>query len=120
MTTNQNPLLQKIKIPGKRFRLPSRGLFYTQGELEDGVVDGEIIVYPMTSIDEMYLRSPELLFNGEAIDIVIKRCCPEIKKPLQLVSKDVDFILACLRVVSYGNSYTIKTKCPKCEELTKS
>lgn len=114
--TTENPLLKKIKLPGRRFRLPSRGLFYNDGELADTVIDGEIEVFSMTTIDEINLRSSELLFSGEAIEKTFKRCIPEVKKPFKLLSVDVDFLLGCLRVVSYGNILDIKTRCPKCEE----
>jgi len=119
MTTTEkteNPLLKKIRLPGRRFRLPSRGQFYINGEIEESVVDGEVEVFSMTTVDEIALRSPEFLYSGEAIDRVFKRCVPEIKHPLRLLSKDVDFILACLRVVSYGGTYQINTRCPECED----
>ncbi len=115
MTNTENPLLAKIKLPGQRFRLPSRGLFYTDGELHEEVVDGEVEVFSMTTIDEIALRSPEFLFTGEAIERVFNRCIPDIIKPLRLLSKDVDFMLACLRIVSYGGAYQITTHCPQCE-----
>ena len=115
--SEENPLLKKIQLPGTRFRLPSRGIFYTDGELDESVVDGEIEIFSMTTVDEIALRSPEMLFNGQAIERVFKRCIPDIKKPLKLLSKDVDFILACLRVVSYGNVYTLRTRCPECEDV---
>jgi len=114
-TGTENSLLSKIRLPGKRFRLPSRGLFYTDGELDGDVVDGEVEVFSMTSIDEITLRSPEFLFDGTAIDRVFKRCVPQILKPLRLLGKDVDYILACLRIVSYGGSYQVHTRCPVCE-----
>lgn len=116
---SDNPLLKKIQLPGKRFRLPSRGLFYINGELDDSVEGGEIEVFSMTTSDEVTLRSPEFLFTGESIERVFLRCVPEIKKPLELLSKDVDYVLACLRIVSYGGIYNITTRCPRCEELQK-
>lgn len=116
MTDTENPLLSKIRLPGKRFRLPSRGLFYTNDELAESVTDGEIEVFSMTTIDEISLRSPEFLFSGEALDKVIKRCVPEVNEPLKLLSRDVDYILACLRIVSYGGTYQINTRCPECEK----
>ena len=115
MSETTNPLLAKVKLPGKRFRLPSKGLFYNDGEIDESVVDGEIEVFSMTTIDEIILRSPEFLFNGEAIERVFTRCVPEIKKPLRLLATDVDFVLACLRIVSYGGTYQIHTRCPDCE-----
>ncbi len=114
---NDNPLLQKLKLPGKRFRLPSRGLFYSNGEIDESVQDGEVEVFSMTTIDEVTLRSPEFLFTGEAIERVFRRCIPDILKPLELLSKDVDFLLACLRIVSYGGTYNITTRCPECEDI---
>ena len=39
-----NPLLASLRIPGETFRLPSHGLFYTDGELDDSVVNGEVEV----------------------------------------------------------------------------
>ena len=112
-----NPLLSKIQMPGRRFRLPSRGLFYTNGELDENVIDGEVEVFSMTAIDEISLRSPEFLFNGEAIERVFLRCIPEVKKPLKLLSKDVDFLLTALRVVSYGDILDVDLRCEKCQEM---
>lgn len=97
-----NPLLNRARIPGATFRMPSGGLFYVNGELEETVVDGEVHVFPMTSIDEIELKSPDLLFSGKAIENVFKRCIPQIKEPMRLITTDVDFLLVCLRLVSYG------------------
>lgn len=112
----ENPLLKKIQFPGRKFRLPSKGVFYNDGELDPSVIDGEVEVFPMTAIDEINLKSPELLFEGTAIDRVFKRCIPEVKKPLKLLTSDVDYLLACLRIVSYGKEMHIKHQCAKCKE----
>ncbi len=116
MENKENPLLSKIQMPGRRFRLPSRGLFYINGELDENVIDGEVEVFSMTAVDEISLRSPEFLFNGEAIDRVFRRCIPEVKKPLKLLSKDVDFLLTALRVVSYGDILDIDLRCDECQK----
>lgn len=97
-----NPLLDKVKIPGETFQLPSLGIFYVNGELSDDVVDGEVHVHPMTAMDEILMRSPDKLLNGEAITDVLTRRVPQIRKPKELLSQDVDFLLVCLRKVSYG------------------
>lgn len=116
----ENPLLKKIKLPGKRFRLPSRGLFYTDGELKDTVVDGEIEIFSMSTTDEITLRTPDYLFSGEAIEKVFKRCIPEVEKPLKLLSRDVDYLLTALRVVSYGDVTELNVECPACAKKQKS
>lgn len=113
----ENPLLTKLKrrMPGERFRLPSRGLFYTNGELDSEVEDGEVTVFPMNTVDELKMRSEDMLFQGSAITEVIARCVPQVKRPEKLIASDVDFILTCLRKVSFGPLLPIKHKCRHCD-----
>lgn len=116
-----NPLLEKLKkkFPGESFRLPSRGLFYTNGELDPEVEEGEVVVYPMTTTDELAMRSPDMLFQGTAITQTIAHCVPQVLKPERLIASDVDYLLTCLRKVSYGPYLPISHKCPKCEAPAK-
>jgi hypothetical protein len=113
----ENPLLKrKNKFPGETFRLPSKGLMYTNGEIDEEVKDGEVVVYPMTTLDEIYMRTPDMLFQGTAINTVFKRCIPQVKNPLALYANDVDFLLTCLRKVSYGEHVVITHRCDKCDQ----
>ena len=98
-----NPLLERVKIPGETIRLPSGGIFYTNGELSPDVKHGEIHVYPLTTISEIMLRSPDKLLSGDALVDVLAQCAPQILKPMELLSKDVDFLMTALRKVTYGN-----------------
>lgn len=102
MTTTVNPLLARLRIPGETFRLPSHGLFYHNGELDSSVKDGEVEVHPMTAADEIILSTPDKLLSGRAILEIFSRCIPQILKPKDLLAKDVDFLMACLRLVSFG------------------
>lgn len=102
-----NPLLDRLRIPGETFRLPSQGLFYTDGELDPSVRNGEVEVYPMTAMDEIILSTPDKLLSGKAVAEVFQRCVPTILKPEKLLSKDVDYLMACLRLVSFGPSMTV-------------
>ena len=97
-----NPLLDRIKMPGETFTLPSGGLFYTNNELDSSAINAEVHVHPMTAIDEILLKTPDLLFSGQAISQVFRHCIPQINKPMELMAKDVDFLLICLRKVSFG------------------
>lgn len=103
-TKSLNPLIEAIRMPGETFRLPSGGLFYAQesGILDPSVVDGEIHVHPMTALDEIALKTPDWLLSGEAVNQVFRRCIPQVLEPKRLLAKDVDFLLVCLRKVSYG------------------
>jgi hypothetical protein len=98
-----NPLLTKSRMPGAKFQLPSQGQFYTNGELDSHVKNGEVHVYPMTAYDEILLKTPDLLLSGEAIQKVFKRCIPEVLDPLNLFNGDIDFLTVCLRSVSFGS-----------------
>ncbi len=117
-----NPLLDRLnKLPGTTIRLPSRGLFYSNGELDPECVDGEVQISPMTATDELMMRSIDMLFQGTAIENVIKRCAPQIIKPMQLLVGDVDYILTQLRKISYGTHLPImyECECGKTEEEQK-
>ena len=109
--TNTNPLLASLQnIPGETFRLPSYGLFYKNGELDENVKNGEVHVYPMKTVDELIMKSPDKILTGKAIDEVFARCIPDIKKPDQILANDVEYLMAALRVVSYGEMAEISTK----------
>lgn len=102
-----NPLLIKVKLPGKVYQLPSRGLFYDPGVLASSVSNGEIQVSPMSALAEMKLRSADLLFSGKVIREVCMECAPEILKPEALLSQDVDALFTFLRQVTYGDIHTV-------------
>lgn len=100
---SDNPLMEKIRIPGGTYRLPSRGLFYTPGvELDESVESGELVINPMRTTEELLLNNTDKLFTGDAAVEVFKYCIPAIKDTRELLSKDVDYLLMCLRIVSYG------------------
>lgn len=105
-----NPLLAQLKLPGRIFQLPSRGIFYKNGELDPSVKDGEIHVQPMSALDEINLKNPDQLFSGAAIEAVFKTCVTGIDKPGELLSKDVDAIMMFLRTVTYGPGYEFSAK----------
>lgn len=100
--TQTNPLLAALRIPGETFRLPSQGLFYKEGVLDDSVRNGEVEVYPMTAIDEIIISTPDKLLSGRALMEVFAHCVPQIKNSTELLAKDVDFLMVCLRMVSFG------------------
>ena len=103
-----NPLLSRVEMPGSTFQLPSRGLFYDNGELRGDVEMGEVHVHPMSAFDEILMKTPDALFSGEAVHKVFLRCIPQILKPTELLAKDVDFLLVCLRQVTYGDEMDIR------------
>jgi hypothetical protein len=114
---SKNPLLERFNVmPPETYQIPSFGALYTNGELDPEVVNGEILIYPMTMVDEITIRSPDMLFQGTAVESVFKRCIPQVLKPMEMLANDVDYLLTCLRVVTYGEFIELSWKCPKCVE----
>lgn len=97
-----NPLMAALRIPGESFRLPSQGLFCETDTLAEDVKNGELEIYPMTAIDEIIISTPDKLLSGKAISEVFQHCIPQIKNASALLAKDVDFLMVCLRMVSFG------------------
>lgn len=115
-----NPLMTKVRMPGETFTLPSRGLFYNNGELDSSAGGNmEVSVMPMSVIDEITLKTPDKLFSGMAVDEVFARCIPQVLKPRDLLAKDVDFLMLCLRKVSYGTEVEFTHRHEGCSKAEK-
>src|SRR6056297_2390222 len=102
MTNNINPLSSFYRAPKLYSRLPSNGIFYTN-EVIDVDESAEVAVYAMTAKDEMIMKNPDALLNGEAVAQVIASCVPQVKQPKQLISNDVDTLLIAIQGATYGD-----------------
>ena len=109
-----NPLTQYFRQPAIYVKLPSNGEHYAPGSLTMPA-NRELPVYPMTAIDEITYRTPDALFNGNAVTNVIKSCMPNIVDPWAIPAMDVDTILVAIRIASYGHNMEVSTKCPHCQ-----
>jgi len=108
-----NPLRAHFRQPAIYLQLPSQGQFWSSGlDLPDS---GEIPVFPMTARDEILLKTPDALLNGQGVVDVIESCCPHITDAWQMPSVDVDSVLIAIRIASYGTNMSIDTKCPHCD-----
>jgi hypothetical protein len=115
MNTN-NPLKQYFRQPAIFIRLPSQGRYYPPGAIEIPE-NMEFPVYPMTAIDEITYRTPDALFNGEAVASVIESCIPAIKNAWALPSVDLDSILIAIRIASYGHNMDFESTCTHCNNV---
>ena len=112
---DSNPLAKHFRQPAIYIKLPSNGKFWPDNTL-DLPLTGEIPVMPMTTKDEILLRTPDALLNGQGVVDIIQSCCPNIKDAWKMPSVDVDFVLLNIRIASYGTSMDFDTNCPKCQE----
>ena len=112
-----NPLTQYFRHPTIYIRLPSQGNYYAPGTIEM-TESREFPVLPMTAIDEITYRTPDALFNGEAVASVIQSCMPNIKNAWAVPAVDFETILVGIRIASYGPEMNFDSTCPACLTAT--
>jgi hypothetical protein len=96
-----NPLTSLMRQPKIYIRLPSNGKYWAEGSL-DLSPSGEYAVYSMTARDELLLKTPDALLNGQAMVDVVEHCVPSIKNAWHIPSIDLDVILIAIRMATYG------------------
>lgn len=109
-----NPLAKHFRQPQLYLKLPSKGKWYAPGALEMPVT-GELPVYAMTAKDELTLKTPDALLNGQATVDVIQSCVPNIKNAWEIPVVDLDAILIAIRQATFGQGMGITSMCPHCE-----
>lgn len=112
--SGNNPLAKHFRQPAIFTKLISGGRFWPEGSVELPAT-GKIPVYPMTTRDEITLKTPDALIDGTSVVTVIQSCCPNIKNAWEMPSVDVDAILIAVRIASYGSSMTLDSVCPHCK-----
>jgi hypothetical protein len=105
-STAVNPLIGMMRQPKIYIRLPSGGNFWPEGSLVMPE-SGEFPVYSMTAKDELALKIPDALMNGQAVVDVIQNCMPNIKNAWQCPNLDLDVILIAIRIATYGEYMTV-------------
>jgi hypothetical protein len=112
-----NPLAKHFRHPSIYLKLPSQGIFWPSNSVSIPVT-GEIPVLPMTTKDEIILRTPDALLNGQGVVSAIESCCPSIKNAWDMPSIDVDATIIAIRIASYGNQMDFNATCPHCDEIS--
>lgn len=108
-----NPLKSLYRNKTFYIKLPSNGKFYDSGITLS--IDGELGIMPMTAKDEIILKSPDSLFNGDSLVDIIKSCIPDIKNPKEIPACDIDPII--LGIYSATNKeVNLTTKCSHCSQ----
>ena len=104
--TAPNPLVGMMRQPKIYIRLPSGGNFWPEGSIVMPE-NGEFPVYSMTAKDELSLKIPDALMNGQAVVDVIQNCMPNIKNAWECPNLDMDMILIAIRIATYGEFMTV-------------
>ena len=106
-----NPLRKYFRQPKIYLALPSKGNYYPKNAI-DMPSTGEVPVFPLTAKDEMMMKTPDALLNGDATVEVIRSCIPNILDPWAIPQIDLDAIMIAIRMASYGENLTLTTKVP--------
>jgi hypothetical protein len=109
----QNPLSSYFRRPSLYIKLPTDGKFWPVGTLEM-TSNQELPVMPMTAIDEITYRTPDALFNGQAVVDVLQSCLPNVKHAWAAPTPDVNAMLIAIRIASFGHNLDVFCTCPKC------
>lgn len=109
--STENPLSKLYRNKNVFIKLPSEGKYYSDIKLS---VDGELGVMPMTAKDEIVLKTPDSLFNGESLKTVFESCVPDIKNPNEVPACDIDPIILAIRAAT-KNELDMSITCPSCK-----
>ena len=95
--------------------LPSKGKFYRSNPTEKSGT-GEMPILSMTARDELLLRTPDALMNGEAMANSLKNCVPMIEDPWDIPIIDIDALLIAIRIATYGETMKMEVAVPNSDE----
>lgn len=98
-----NPLSNLMRQPKIYVKLPSRGKYWPPDSINISP-NGEYPVYSMTAKDELALKTPDALLNGQAVVDIIQSCVPNITNAWNVPSIDIDALLIAIRLATYGET----------------
>lgn len=98
---SKNPLSAFMRQPKIYIRLPSNGEYWPEGSLKK-TETGEYPIYSMTAHDELLLKIPDALMNGQAVTDMIQNCMPNVVDAWSVPAIDLDVILIAIRIATYG------------------
>lgn len=111
---SENPLKSLYRKKSVFISLPSDGKYYKEPPKLS--IDEELGVMPMTASDDIMLKSPDALFNGEALINMLHSCVPDIGDPNEIPVCDLDLILMAIKVATNGEMLEIISTCPACKK----
>lgn len=111
---NSNPLKAHFRQPSTYVRLPTKGIWYGDGDV-NMTEDGEVAVYALTARDDILLNTPDAMLNGQALEKVILNCVPDIKNVKRLLIPDLENIFVAIKSASNNGKLDYDRKCPNCQ-----
>ena len=110
-----NPLQQYFKVPKLYVKLPSQYQFYDPADV-DMSANQEVAVYALSARDQILLKTPDALLNGETLIQIMSNCVPGIRHVQQLVEPDINTLLLAIKIATQGNKAEWNVSCPNCQK----
>ena len=110
-----NPLKKYFRQPKIYIDLPSKGMYNQPGTLAND--PNKMPIFGMTGMDEILLKTPDALLNGESTVRVIESCCPSITDGWDVSLLDLDILLVAIRIATQGNTMTLTHTCTSCQAV---
>ena len=110
-----NPLKKYFRQPKIYIDLHSKGIFNKPGTLTSD--PARIPIFGMTGMDEIIVKTPDALLNGDSTVKVIESCCPSITDAWDLCLLDLDLMLIAIRIATHGNAMTVTHTCASCQSI---
>src|SRR5271169_1513294 len=107
-----NPLKGFFRKAKFQVTLPSEGKWNNTKDItfnDNKTVD----IFAMTASDDIKFKSGDSNLSGNNTFSLIKNCIPNILKPENLSSIDIDVIMLSIRWASYGPSFSFNVTVPK-------
>ena len=117
-SSSNNPLQQYFRTPRVFVKLPSNGAYNKPEDIEFSA-SREVGICALTVIDQLLLKTPDALLNGETLLQVIKSCVPAIKNVKALTQPDINALVIGIRVASNGSKFEFDSFCPSCNHENK-
>jgi|TARA_Y100000310_G_scaffold6247_2_gene7069 hypothetical protein len=111
----KNPLGEYFRKPAVYVDLPSKGNYYENKPTLSA--DGELAVYGMTAKDELHLKNPDALLNGQGVITVLQSVVPDILNQREIPIPDFNSILIAMRIASFGKDMDYEITCSSCSQL---
>jgi len=109
-----NPLKKFTRLPKIYVKLPSKLQFYSENFVQTSV-NGEVAVCALSAKDQILLRTPDAMLNGEALREVVSSCVPSLKDAVQLVEPDINTLLLAIKIATNGSNMDLVLTCPECQ-----
>jgi hypothetical protein len=107
-----NPLQNYFRQPKIYLKLPSLGKYNDPSSITGNIEN--MPIYGMTGMDQIIIKTPDALLNGESTVKIIQSCCPNILNAWDITNLDINSLLVAIRIATFGNVMNIMTTCNHC------